>query len=90
MMSELTRLRDEAERILTIYTEYKDSDDEEMRRRVHLQVDRFLMQHREEVMLLTVDGLNTEIRKMIERKEPIRKVHLLSRIMIALRHKNRD
>lgn len=87
MVKELSRLRDEATRLLELYTEHRDSEHEEMRRRVHVDLDRFLMEHREEAILLMVDGLNEEIQKMVDKTKPIKKVHLLSRIMIALRVK---
>lgn len=44
MRRKLIRLHDEALRLLTIY---EDCDDEFRRRKVHLDLDRFLMQHRE-------------------------------------------
>lgn len=87
MVTELMKLRDEAERLLELYTMHKDSDDEVMRRRVHIDLDKFLMQHREEAALLMVDGLNTEIKVMVDKTRPVKKVHLLSRIMFALRGK---
>lgn len=87
MVTELMKLRDEAERLLQVYTEHKDSQDESLRRKAHLDLDRFLMRHREEAILLMVDGLNTEIRVMVDKTRPIKKVHLLSRIMFALRGK---
>lgn len=58
MANELHRLREEAERLHTTYTMYKDSDDEVLRRRVYLQLDRFLMNHREEAIILIVQGLS--------------------------------
>lgn len=61
MMSKLTRLHDEALRLLTVYEEYKDSGDEFMRRKAHLDLDRFLMEHREVAALLIVQGLRFEI-----------------------------
>ena len=84
-MSELTRLRDEAERLLETYTEHRYSEDDTLRRKVHVDLDHFLMEHREEAILLMVDGLNDEITKLIEAKKPTRKVHLLARILTALR-----
>lgn len=87
MIKELSKLRDEAERVLETYTIHKDSEDESLRRKAHLDLDRFLMQHREEAILLMVDGLNTEIRVMTDKTRPVKKVHLLSRIMFALRGK---
>ena len=88
MVKELSRLRDEAERLLETYTEHKDSQDESLRRKAHLDLDRFLMKHREEAILLMIDGLNTEIKLMVDKTRPVKKVHLLSRIMFALRGKS--
>lgn len=85
MVKELIKLRDEAERLLEVYTEHKDSEFYDLQRRVHLDLDRFLMEHREEAILLMVDGLNEEIKKMVDKTKPIKKVHMLSRIMMALR-----
>lgn len=85
MVNELTKLRDEAERLLELYTLHSDSEDETLRRKVHLDLDRFLMRHREEAILLMIDGLNTEIKVMTDKTKPVKKVHLLSRIMFALR-----
>ena len=87
MIRDLTRLRDEAERLLETYTIHKDSEDNSLRRKAHLDLDRFLMQHREEAILLMVDGLTTEIDLMVNKTKPVKKVHLLSRIMFALRGK---
>lgn len=61
MMSELTRLHDEALRLLTVYDEHKESGDEFMRRKAHVDLDRFLMEHREVSALLFVQGLRHEI-----------------------------
>lgn len=88
MIKELSKLRDEAERLLETYTLFKDSEDENLRRKAHLDLDRFLMQHREEAVLLMLDGLNTEIKLMTDKTKPVKKVHLLSRIMFALRGKD--
>lgn len=61
MMSKLTRLRDEALRLLTTYEEHKDSEDATLRRKAHLDLDKFLMEHRETAIMLMVRGLNDEI-----------------------------
>lgn len=69
MMSELTRLHSEAERLLTVYFEHKDCNDEALRRKVHIDLDMFLMQHRETAMILMTEGLQLEIDNLIaERK----------------------
>lgn len=65
-MSELTRLKDEATRLLTVYEEYKDSPDEWRRRKAHIDLDRFLMQHRDTAILLFVSGLQTEIDALVD------------------------
>ena len=57
MMSELTRLKDEATRLLTLYTEYKDCNDATLRRKACVDLDRFLMEHREIAAVLMVQGL---------------------------------
>ena len=61
MMSELTRLHDEAVRLLTVYDEYRNSTDETMRRKAHIDLDAFLMRHRDVAMILFVEGLQREI-----------------------------
>lgn len=63
-MSELTRLRDEAERLLTTYVEYRDCNDLVVKTRVHVELDRFLMQNRETAALLMLEGLNDEIERL--------------------------
>ena len=57
MLSELTRLKDEATRLLTVYEEYKNCNDDYMRRKAHVDLDRFLMQHRDIAAVLMVQGL---------------------------------
>ena len=44
MMSALTRKHEEAKRLLECYVLHKNSPDIEMRRKVHLDLDRFLME----------------------------------------------
>lgn len=63
-MSELTRLRDEADRLLTTYTEYKDCNDLTVKTRVHVELDRFLMANRETAALLMLEGLDAEIKRL--------------------------
>lgn len=57
MLSELTRLKDEATRLLTVYEMYKDSEYDYMRRKAHMDIDRFLMENRETALILTIQGL---------------------------------
>ena len=65
-MSELTRLHDEAERLSVVYRMYKDSDDEMLRRRAHVELDRFLMTHRELAVALMAKGLQDEIDHLVD------------------------
>lgn len=67
MMSELTRLRDEALRLLTTYDEHKNSEDAILRRKAHLDLDKFLMENRETAIILMVKGLDEEI-KLLQAK----------------------
>ena len=84
MMTELIKLRDEAEHLLAVYTEYKDSTDQDQRRKAHLILDRFLMTHREEATILMIDSLDVEIHKMIEKTKPKKKGNLLSRLVHSI------
>lgn len=61
MMSELTRLRDEALRLLTLYEEHHDSAIDWKRRKVHVDLDRFLMENRHTAILLMLEGLQQEM-----------------------------
>lgn len=72
VMSELTRLRDEAERLLTIYRMYKDSDDPDIRRRAHVEADRFLMEHRETALICIEQVLSDEFKKLTEKEKPVK------------------
>lgn len=64
MMSELTRLRDEAARLLTTYAEYKGCDDLVVKTRVHVELDRFLMANRETAAILMLEGLDAELERL--------------------------
>ena len=66
MMSELTRLHDEAERLSVVYKMYKDSEDKSLRRKAHIDLDRFLMHHRELAILLMTEGLQREIDRLVD------------------------
>lgn len=71
MLSELTRLKDEATRLLALYELYKDSDNEHMRRKVHVDIDKFLMQNRETAMVLAVQGLQDAFDREVERQRHV-------------------
>jgi hypothetical protein len=73
MMSELTRLYDEALRLLTVYDEHKNSTDEHMRLKAHVDLDRFLMEHREVAAILVVSGLKAEIEALAKSEQATRK-----------------
>lgn len=64
MLSELKSLHDEAAKLLNLYEKYKDSNDLQMRRKVHIRLDKFLMEHRDTVAQLVVDGLQREIKQL--------------------------
>ena len=61
MLSELKSLHDEAAKLLSLYEKYKDCDDLQMRCKVHVRLDRFLMEHRDAAAILVVEGLRREI-----------------------------
>lgn len=63
-MSKLVQMQEEATRLLTTYTEYKDCNDAQIRRRVHVSLDRFLMINREAAAALLVKGLSEEIERI--------------------------
>lgn len=63
MKRKLSRLLNEAERLLAVYEEHKNSTDDNIRRRVHMDLDRFLMENREVAALLMVSGLKAELAK---------------------------
>ncbi len=73
MLSELTRLKDEATRLLTVYEMYKDCVHPEMRRKAAIDLDRFLMENRETAIILMAQGLQTEIDKLAEEAAKKRK-----------------
>lgn len=86
MMSELTRKRDEAKRLLEVYTIYKDHEDPDMRRKAHVDLDRFLMENREiaiicmeQVLQAAIEHQLAEIKKHTE-KVRNQKTPLLSRL----------
>lgn len=61
MMSALTQKHDEVKRLLELYSLYKDSDDDWRRRKVHLDLDRFLMENRETAILCIERVLADEV-----------------------------
>lgn len=64
MMSKLTQKHDEATRLLTCYLMYRDSDDEAMRRKAHLDLDRFLMENRELAITCIEQVLDATIKEL--------------------------
>lgn len=65
MMSLLTRRRDEARRLLELYTTYKDSPDDWRRRKAHVDLDRFLMENRETAIMCIERVLSDEIKAQV-------------------------
>ena len=64
-MSALTRKRDEARRLLELYTIYKDSPDDWRRRKAHVDLDRFLMENRETAIMCIERVLSDEINQQV-------------------------
>ena len=69
MLSELTRLKDEATRLLTVYEMYKDSEYDYMRRKAHMDIDRFLMENRETAIILMIQGLQDAFDREVEEQK---------------------
>lgn len=86
MMSELTRLHAEALRLLTVYLEYKDCNDEFMRRKVHLDLDRFLMEHREIAAVLMTQGLQDTIFGLVAEESNKKKAPWYKRLLGGEKH----
>lgn len=71
MMSALTRKQDEVKRLLETYMLYKDCNDEYMRRKVHLDLDRFLMENRDTAIICMERVLADEIQELVKaQKQP--------------------
>lgn len=64
MMSALTRKLDELKRLQECYKLHKDSDDQHMRRKAHLDIDRFLMENRETALVCMERVIEDEIRSL--------------------------
>lgn len=64
MMSALTRKLDEIRRLQETYGIYKDCDDPAMRRKAHLDVDRFLMENRETALICMEQVLDNELKSL--------------------------
>ena len=64
MMSALTRKLDEIRRLQETFSIYKDCDDPTMRRKAHLDVDRFLMENRETALICMEQVLASELKDL--------------------------
>lgn len=64
MMSALTRKLDEIRRLQETYSIYKDCEDSIMRRKAHLDVDRFLMENRETALICMEQVLDAELKSL--------------------------
>lgn len=64
MMSALTRKLDELRRLQETYRMYKDHEDSTMRRKAHLDVDRFLMENRETALICMEQVLDNELNSL--------------------------
>ena len=79
MMSALTRKHEEAKRLLECYVLHKNSPDIEMRRKVHLDLDRFLMENRETAIVCIERVIAAEINDLLaeRRAETKRQARLM-------------
>lgn len=84
LMSELTQLHSEALRLLTTYEEYKDSPNEHLRRKVHLDLDRFLMQHRYVAAILVTQGLQDAMDRLVAERAVEPDKISLSRVRVSI------
>lgn len=73
-MSLLTRKRDEARRLLELYTIYKDSPEDWRRRKAHVDLDRFLMENRETAIMCIERVLSDEIQAQVAETRKHKKV----------------
>lgn len=78
-MSALTRKRDEAKRLLELYTIYKDSKDDWRRRKAHVDLDRFLMENRETAIMCMERVLSDEIDQQVAETRKHTKVKRIMR-----------
>lgn len=79
MMSALTRKHEEAKRLLECFVLHKDSPDIEMRRKVHLDLDRFLMENRETAIVCIERVIAAELEDLLaeKRKETGKQARLM-------------
>ena len=79
MMSALTRKHEEAKRLLECFILHKDSPDIEMRRKVHLDLDRFLMENRETAIVCIERVIAAELKDLLaeKRKETKKQARLM-------------
>ena len=63
MNRKLIRLRDEAWEHREKYELHKDSPDDWLRRKVHHDLDRWLMEHREAAIVIITEALERELKK---------------------------
>ena len=68
MMSALTKKHEEAKRLLETYILHKNSPDEEVRRKVHLDLDRFLMENRETAIVCIERVIDAELKDLLAEK----------------------
>lgn len=79
MMSKLTNAHDEADRLLQCFLLHKDSEDQEMRRKVYLDLDRYLMQNRELAITCIEQVLAGEIKQLRAEARKAKKKGVLRR-----------
>lgn len=92
-MSALTRKRDEARRLLELYTIYKDSPDDWRRRKAHIDLDKFLMENRETAIMCIERVLSDEIDQQIaeaRKHNKIKRPSILKRIAGSLQRRRAE
>ena len=73
MMSALTRKLEEARRLSETYRLHKDSPDEFIRRKVHLDLDKYLMENRETAIVCIERVLDEELQDLAKREVAVSK-----------------
>ena len=84
MMSELTRKLDEVRRLSELYGLYHACNEDWRRRKVHVDLDKFLMENREIAIICMERVLDDEIQRLIAAAKPT-KISRLKRLLTERR-----
>jgi hypothetical protein len=63
--AELHKLNNEAMRIMTVYLEHRNSSDEVLKRKVHIELDRFLMSNRDVAIELMIECMQGRLNERL-------------------------